>query len=155
MSTEKRKGTLKEPAKPENGAIMEIETNAVEEVDNTVDAESDEVDMANNLRDAAETVMMDIMDLEVNKWVIVSYEEELYPGIVKSIDKGKAKVQCMHHEIRDKNCYIWPSSNDEHHYMYSDIICRIQPPEISGVSAKNKRRHTYKIADTEYDAISN
>ena len=123
MSTEKRKGTLKEPVRPENGAILEIETTAVEEVDNLVDAESDEVDIANNLRDAAETVMMDVMDLEVNEWVIVSYEEEKYPGIVKSIDKGMAKVQCMHHEIHDTNCYIWPTSNDEHHYMYSDICC--------------------------------
>ena len=68
MSTEKRKGTLKEPVKPENGAILEIKTTAVE-VDNSVDAESDEVDIANNLRDANETVM-DVMDLEVNEWVI-------------------------------------------------------------------------------------
>ena len=45
-------------------------------------------------------------------------------------------------------------SYEEHHYMYSDIICRIQSPEICGVSAKNKRRHTYKIADAEYNAIS-
>ena len=66
MSTEKRKGTLKEPVKQENGAILEIKTTAVEEVDNSVDAESDEVDIANNLRDANETVM----DLKVNEWVI-------------------------------------------------------------------------------------
>ena len=55
LSTEKWKGTLKEPVKPENGAILEIETTAVEEVDNPVAAESDEVDIANNLRDAAES----------------------------------------------------------------------------------------------------
>ena len=36
--------------------------------------------------------------VECDKWVMVLYDGEMFPGVVKNIDNGTVCVQCMKYE---------------------------------------------------------
>ena len=93
----------------------------------------------NKIRETACSVLTEIMGLKLNKWVLVTYEGQVFPGIVKSVLNGAVKVKCMEYEISSQNCFRWPVDNDSIWYEY-DVICKIDAPSISGRCASNKRR---------------
>ena len=49
------------------------------------------------------------------------------------------------------HCFKWPGSVDIMDYEYSDIVSKIDAPEITGVSAKNKRKDVYAVANGDWD----
>ena len=138
MSSEQRKGTLKEPTSMQS--------------DEEVPMVRDEVRIDQNLmRQTACSVLTEVMDFEINKWVMVSYEDEVFPGIVKKVFDGMVRVGCMEYDIPSRNCFRWPLVIDELDYKYDDVICKIDAPEITGVSAKNKRRDVYAVLESDYE----
>ena len=55
------------------------------------------------------------------------------------------KVQCMEYEIPHQNCFKWPGSVDIIDYEYKNIVSKIDAPEITGVSVKNKRKYLLQM----------
>ena len=136
FSADKRKGKLKEPIEKESTGMME-----------DVDVE----EVAADFTDIALTVMTDLT-VEVDKWILVVYEGNMFPGIVKEIyDGGAVLVSCMEYdEEPNVNKFRWPKSDDIFTYNYGSIICMIEAPEIVGVSAKNKRKHVYAVTESDW-----
>ena len=139
MTAEQRKGTLKEPTKisqPEEYVVSEGEEAIIED---------------NQVRETACSIMTEILDSECNNWVIVLYNGDIFPGIIKVVLNEIVKVQCMEYEIPHHNCFKWPGSVDIIDYEYKDIVSKIDAPEITGVSAKNKRKDVYAVANGNWD----
>lgn len=131
-SSEQRKGILKEP---KHSQAEECVTSVQEEaiIDN------------DQIRETTCSVMTEIMGLECNKWVMVLYNGDIFPGIIREIKSQKVKVQCMEYERSHENCFRWPINDDISDYEYEYVICKIEAPEITGVSAKNKRKDLYSV----------
>ena len=139
-SCEQRKGILKEPKRSQKEE--EVYTTPVQDkatLDNDV------------IRGTTCSVMTVIMDLECSKWVMVLYDGDIFPGIIKQITSQKVTVQCMEYEMEGKNCFRWPNNSDISDYEYEFVICKIDAPEITGVSTKNKRKDIYSISNTDWE----
>ena len=61
----------------------------------------------------------------------------------------------MAYNIPSRNCCGWPLVIDELDYKCDDVICKIDAPEITGVSVKNKRRDVYAVLGSDYEEASN
>ena len=127
MSSEQHKGMLKEPksSQPPEDILLSRNEAIIDE---------------NEIRETACSVLAELLDLKLNKWVLVAYEGQVFPGIVKKVLNGTVKVKCMEYEISSQNCFRWPVDNDSIWYEY--VICKIDAPSISGLCANNKRRET-------------
>ena len=70
----------------------------------------------------------------VGKWVVVNYENTLYPGIVEDQDEnGAVKVNAM--SCIGNNRFYWPRQRDE--IWYDSIVSII--PEPKNVTKRHKQ----------------
>ena len=97
MSTAKRKGTLTEP-------VCEGE----KETDDAVYANNFDNNNNNNdidpadLRKTAESILCELT-VECEKWVMVLYNKEMFPGIVREIlDDGAILVNCLEYDEKEE-----------------------------------------------------
>lgn len=79
-------------------------------------------------------------DYMLNDYVIVVYDENVFPGIVTDVKKEDNellyyKVQCM---VKSGKYWRWPDQPDEIFYMASDIISKISPCNIEPVSSRGQ-----------------
>ena len=148
MSTAKRKGTLTEPV-----CEGEKETDEAVYANNLDNNNNDnDIDPA-DLRKTAESILCELT-VECEKWVMVLYNEEMFPGIVKKIlDDGAIRVTCLEYEQKGKNRFRWPEYEDINDYEYDQIIASVEVPLIVGVSAKNKRKNVYSVSDYDWYSI--
>ncbi|CAL8361158.1 unnamed protein product [Arctogadus glacialis] len=65
----------------------------------------------------------------IGGWCVVTYDKELYPGIILAKDEANVQVRCMHHAGLGKNRFYWPPRNDEIWYLLDDIVRLISAPE--------------------------
>lgn len=148
MSTEKRKGTLTEP-KMSTNVDKDTEAYNGEHDDDVVDDVTDNVDDA-DLRNTALSILTELT-VECEKWVMVLYQGEMFPGVVKKIfDGGIIRIQCMEYEENKKNKFRWPTVLDINDYVYENIINSIEAPGVIGVSAKNKRKDVYAVTENDW-----
>ena len=104
----------------------------------------------NTIRSTAYSVMTDIM-VECNKWMVVIFDGEMFPGIVKKVFDGTIRVQCMEYEKKCQNSFRWPTAIDVSDYEYENIIGSIEALQITGVIAKNKRKDVYTVDENDWD----
>ena len=128
MSAEQRKGSLSEPTKNSN--------KETEEEDEVIIGDDDQDIDPGALRKTAYSVMTELL-VECDEWLMVLYDEEMFPGVVKNIDNRTVRVQCMEYEKNNNNHFRWPALDDITDYRYENIISSIDVPEIIGVSTKN------------------
>ena len=50
-----------------------------------------------------------------------------------------------------ENCFRWPINDDTSDYECEYVICKIEAPEITGASAKNKRKDLYSVAPSNWE----
>lgn len=75
------------------------------------------------------TALVDETDLDpghlLNKYVIVLYNDQPYPGLVKNVDKEEVSVICIHRVGREleKSQIYWPKCVvDECWYSMDDVV---------------------------------
>lgn len=66
-------------------------------------------------------------NIKENKYVIVDYEEEFFPGVVTKVTDKGAKVKVM---SMVGNNWRWPDIDDVLFYPFEDIKCRIKDPQL-------------------------
>lgn len=62
----------------------------------------------------------------VGEYVLFTYDEEVYPGIITKLDKQGALINSM---VRTLKCWKWPEKKDEIWYTWDKIIGSIDPPQ--------------------------
>lgn len=62
----------------------------------------------------------------IGKWCVLTYDKEIYPGIIVAKDEGYAQVKCMH--CVGPNRYFWPAREDSIWYILDDILRLIPAP---------------------------
>ncbi|KAK4887860.1 hypothetical protein RN001_004131 [Aquatica leii] len=72
--------------------------------------------------------------LEDGKYVIVSYEENYYPGVILKKNLLGAEISSMTNA--GLGVWKWPGKPDILYYFKEDIVCSIKPPKL-----KNSRGH--------------
>ena len=70
--------------------------------------------------------VMTTAPLEEGDYVIVTYEEEYFPGEIKKIQANKAYICTM--KISGLNIWKWPKVADEIWYDFEEVIQKIPPP---------------------------
>ncbi|XP_050391948.2 uncharacterized protein LOC126810751 [Patella vulgata] len=77
----------------------------------------------------------------LDKYVIVSYDGNAYPGRVLEYDEqNEVYVECMHHITHESNCFFWPRFKDRCWYDY-DISVLACIPEPLPIKGKENSRH--------------
>ncbi|CAH0553862.1 unnamed protein product [Brassicogethes aeneus] len=66
------------------------------------------------------------IDLSINKWVVVSYDKNFFPGVVCSLNSQDYKIKAL--KNIGENKYIWPLPEDKIWYCKTDILFNISPP---------------------------
>lgn len=70
---------------------------------------------------------IDMSELKIEEYVIVQYEGEKFPGVIKKLKTGSALVSVM--ALSGINRWKWPSPPDELWYYRDDIIEKIEKPK--------------------------
>ena len=81
-----------------------------------------------------------LLDLAVNQWVIVNYQNVYYRGEITEIYQDSVKVNVMH-ESKVPGFFRWPKQRDEIPYSRSEIMKIIPGPVIAN------NRGLYKFID--------
>lgn len=96
-----------------------------------------------------------VKEVEENRYVIVCYEGEYYPGLITEKEADGAMVKTM--EMAGPEHWKWPAKDDICSYKSSDIVMNIQPPclknargmyyvkEIFAIRNKKKNRNKSNI----------
>lgn len=72
----------------------------------------------------------DIDDINVNDWVVVTYDNMKFPGIVTQLgSQNDIEVKAMH---KAGSYYKWPERDDIVFYLRQDILMKVEPPSVKG-----------------------
>ncbi|KAJ8930362.1 hypothetical protein NQ314_016840 [Rhamnusium bicolor] len=63
---------------------------------------------------------------EVGRFIVFSYEGQLYPGEIVAFDDKTVTINSMQRSLK---MWKWPSKRDELTYPWSDVLGSIQPPK--------------------------
>ncbi|KAL7381234.1 hypothetical protein ABVT39_002539 [Epinephelus coioides] len=63
----------------------------------------------------------------LGQWCVLTYDKDLYPGIILAVDETHVQVKCMHRV--GPNRYFWPSREDVLWYLFDDVLELIPPPK--------------------------
>ena len=58
---------------------------------------------------------------------VLTYDKDLYPGIILAVDETQVQVKCMHRV--GPNRFFWPVREDVLWYMFDDVLELIPPPK--------------------------
>lgn len=64
---------------------------------------------------------------EVGAFVVVSYQDDFYPGMIENLNDNGATVSAM--VKTSKGNWKWPEIKDELYYYWEDIVGSINPPQ--------------------------
>lgn len=63
---------------------------------------------------------------EVGRFVVISYEGQLYPGQIVAFNNDEVQINSMQKSLK---MWKWPSRKDELSYSWSDVLGSIKPPK--------------------------
>ena len=72
---------------------------------------------------------------EIGGWVIISYDQNLYPGIITEFEDNEARVSCLEKLPGGPN-WRWPKRVDNIFHSLDNIVRKIQKPTISGTGTR-------------------
>jgi hypothetical protein len=75
---------------------------------------------------------------KVGDWVVVKYDDCLFPGEIKSVNQGEAQVSVM---IPSGSYFKWPSVMDSIFYSFANIVKKLNPPVLKSA------RGTFEFPD--------
>ncbi|CAH2093998.1 unnamed protein product [Euphydryas editha] len=64
---------------------------------------------------------------KVGDQVLITWNNEVYPGKILSLSDDGALVRCMK---KGSKCWKWPTVNDEELYAWADVLQIIKPPKL-------------------------
>jgi hypothetical protein len=65
----------------------------------------------------------------IGTWVVIRYDNEWYPGVVKQVLTDEVEVDCMERvKNSKKNHFHWPKAKDCIMYNWCEVVCTIDPP---------------------------
>lgn len=81
------------------------------------------------------------LSFKVGGYVVVNYEDQIFPGIILEIDKIKKefRVNCME---KHGPYWKWPRIEDILMYPENHIVCSIKNPKLTNVE-----KELYEISD--------
>lgn len=82
-------------------------------------------DVNDNVTDIAEK--NNCLNLTVGDWVLVRYDDKLFPGEVKVVHQDETKVSVM---VASGSQYRWPLVEDCIFYPLMNVIRKLSPPVI-------------------------
>ena len=68
-------------------------------------------------------------NLNVDDWVVVMYEKQIFPGQILEVNEDGVHVNCMKQCLSGRNGFRWPDVKDNIPYAQHQILCKIQPPK--------------------------
>lgn len=66
-------------------------------------------------------------DYKVGDHVLITWNNEIYPGKIISLSDDGALVRCMK---KGSKCWKWPTIKDEELYAWPDVLRAIEPPKL-------------------------
>ncbi|KAK2829641.1 hypothetical protein Q7C36_017631 [Tachysurus vachellii] len=63
----------------------------------------------------------------VGQWCVLTYDKDLFPGIILAMDETHVQVKCMHRV--GSNRFFWPAREDVLWYVFDDVLELIPPPK--------------------------
>lgn len=94
--------------------------------------ETDESDLTDteNAQDSDNDDTLSSIQISMNDWVLVQYENEQFPGEVTKVVGADIEVNVMH---KSGNSYWkWPKREDKIFYAIDNIVKKIEQPEVAG-----------------------
>ena len=85
-----------------------------------------------------DSVLLHLGNIQVGDWVLVKYDEKVFPGEVKVIEQREVKVSVT---IPSGTCYKWPKIEDAVFFKLANIICKLSPPQFKSA------RGTFEFAE--------
>lgn len=59
------------------------------------------------------------------QWCVLTYDKDLYPGIILGMDETHVQVKCMH--CVEPNRFFWPICEDVLWYLFDDVLELTRP----------------------------
>lgn len=117
-----------------------------EDVDNCeADDDSDADDNCEPVKDYEDVGVskyvgdLDADNYNVDDFVIVKFDNKMFPGRIVAISDNSATVDCM--EKMSKS-WKWPTKKDCIDYEWGDVIRKIEPPILC-------KRHFFRVPELE------
>ncbi|ROL48480.1 hypothetical protein DPX16_2187 [Anabarilius grahami] len=63
----------------------------------------------------------------LGQWCVLTYDKDLFPGIILAMDETHVQVKCMHRV--GPNRFFWPAREDVLWYDFDDVLELIPPPK--------------------------
>ena len=80
---------------------------------------------------------------EVEDWVTIVYDKQLYPGVIADVSDSGILVDCMK-GLPGKNCFRWPPKKDTLIYSDDEVLCKVDPP------SPINRRGDYSLTSMDF-----
>lgn len=81
------------------------------------------------------------VDLETGKFVVVSFESKLYPGLITEKTDDGYTIQAM---AKSQGNWKWPNKSDEIDYSQDEIVLHINEPQ------KLENRGVFKVSELAF-----
>ena len=88
------------------------------------------------------------MRWEVDDWVVVNYDNQIFPGQITVVENGGVYADCMHECFpgEKRNHFRWPNPRDNGtFYDATQILCTIKQPE-----KPTNSQGAVKLADDDF-----
>lgn len=67
------------------------------------------------------------LNIQVDNWVVVKYDNSYFPGNVTKIENGEFKVDVM---MKDGKFWKWPEIKDEIYYTKDKLVRKVNPQSV-------------------------
>lgn len=83
----------------------------------------------------------------IGEWIVVRYDGQWYPGVIKKTKKALLVTKFMD---GSNNNFFWPKNDDIQDVYFEQVLCKIRPPK----KVKNgKNVVLYQLDQDEYDNV--
>lgn len=99
---------------------------------------ADNCALASGSKDLKDLLNLPDVVREVGKYVLFSYEDDVYPGQITGFNDCEVTINSMHKSMKS---WKWPEKKDELNYPWEDVLGCIKPPQ------KVSRRGVYTVPE--------
>ena len=127
QAPKQKRGRPQKKSVPSDSLISEDESNSSKSPEKSEDdARQSKVNLTSKPTSCIEENLKD--SLMVGNFVCVSWQNQLYPGVVTKLEKHGIYADCMHASSTGRY-WIWPEAKDILFYQWQNVIKKINPPK--------------------------
>lgn len=75
-----------------------------------------------------------VVQYHVGEWVLVKYDQQVFPGEIMVIEEEEVKVSVM---VRSGSGFQWPTPSDCLFYSLTNVIKKLEPPNLQSASFRS------------------